>query len=71
MAVSESVVFANFAQNISITNLRIQERLLKLESFLFDAIGHVDLWVGPIGGEKIFACQAGWLGHTDERQHTF
>jgi len=51
MTISKRVVFADFAQNVSLTHLGRNERLLELEAFFLDASGHVNLWVTLIGSE--------------------
>ena len=48
VAISERVVFADFAEEVSIANLCCDERLFKLEAFFLDALRQINLDIGLV-----------------------
>ena len=69
MTVGERVIFTDFTKDVSLADLRCNERLLKLEAFFLDIVWHIDLWVGLVSGEQILPGQVGGLGHANESEH--
>ena len=69
MTVGERVIFTDFTKDVSLANLRCDERLLKLEAFFLDVVWHIDLWIGLVRGKQILPGQVGGLGHANECQN--